>query len=114
MAVSMRTRVGELKARWRKRGHQLDFGVGIAQGYATLGKIGFEGRFDYAAIGTVTNLAARLCDEAQGAQILISQRVYSAVEALVEAETVGKLSLKGFSRPNLVYNVIGLRETRSH
>jgi adenylate cyclase len=114
MAVSMRTSVGELKARWRRRGHQLDFGVGISQGYATLGKIGFEGRFDYAAIGTVTNLASRLCDEADGEQILVSQRVYSAVEALVEAETVGELSLKGFSRPIPVYNIIGLRETPSH
>jgi adenylate cyclase len=114
MAVAMRLRVGELKARWRRRGHQLDFGVGISQGYATLGKIGFEGRFDYAAIGTVTNLAARLCDEAEGGQILISQRVLSAVEGLVEAEMVGELSLKGFSRPMPVYNVIGLRDTPSH
>jgi adenylate cyclase len=114
MAVSMRTRVGELKARWRRRGHQLDFGVGISQGYATLGRIGFEGRFDYAAIGTVTNLAARLCDEADGEQILASQRVLSAVEVLVEAEMVGELSLKGFSRPIPVYNIIGLRETPSH
>jgi adenylate cyclase len=114
MAVSMRTSVGELKARWRRRGHQLDFGVGISQGYATLGKIGFEGRFDYAAIGTVTNLASRLCDKADGEQILVSQLVYSAVEALVEAETVGELSLKGFSRPILVYNIIGLREAPSH
>jgi adenylate cyclase len=114
MAVSMRTRVGELQARWRRRGHQLDFGVGISQGYATLGKIGFEGRFDYAAIGTVTNLAARLCDEADGGQILVSQRVLSAVEVLVEAEMVGELSLKGFSRPIPVYNIIGLRDTPSH
>jgi class 3 adenylate cyclase len=114
MAVAMRTRVGELKTKWRRRGHQLDFGVGIAQGYATLGKIGFEGRFDYAAIGTVTNLASRLCDAADGEQILVSQRVYSAVEVLVEAETVGELSLKGFSRPILVYNIIGLRGTPSH
>ena len=114
MAVSMRTRVRELKDKWHRRGHQLDFGVGISQGYATLGKIGFEGRFDYAAIGTVTNLASRLCDEADGEQILVSPRVYSAVEVLVEAETVGELSLKGFSRPILVYNIIGLRGTPSH
>jgi adenylate cyclase len=114
MAVSMRTRVGELKARWRRRGHLLGFGVGISQGYATLGKIGFEGRFDYAAIGTVTNLAARLCDEAEGEQILVSQRVLSAVEVLVEAEMVGELSLKGFSRAIPTYNIIGLRETPSH
>jgi adenylate cyclase len=114
MAVSMRSRVRELKDKWHRRGHQLDFGVGISQGYATLGKIGFEGRFDYAAIGTVTNLASRLCDEADGEQILVSPRVYSAVEVLVEAETVGELSLKGFSRPILVYNIIGLRGTPSH
>jgi class 3 adenylate cyclase/CheY-like chemotaxis protein len=114
MAVSMRTRVHELKTKWRRRGHQLDFGVGISQGYATLGKIGFEGRFDYAAIGTVTNLASRLCDEAEGEQILVSQRVHSAIEGLVAAETVGELSLKGFSRPVLVYNIIGQRETPSH
>ncbi len=78
-------------------------------GYATLGKIGFEGRFDYAAIGTVTNLASRLCDEAKGGQILISQRVYGAVEERVEAEAVGELALKGFSRSVIAYNVIGLR-----
>jgi adenylate cyclase len=111
MAASMRARVAELKARWRRRGHQLDFAVGVAMGYATLGKIGFEGRFDYAAIGTVTNLAARLCDEAKGDQILAPQRVYSAVEALVEAETVGELSLKGFSRPVLVYNILDVQES---
>jgi adenylate cyclase len=114
MAVSMRTRVRELKDKWHRRGHQLDFGVGISQGYATLGKIGFEGRFDYAAIGTVTNLASRLCDEADGEQILVSPRVYSAVEVLVDAETVGELSLKGFSRPILVFNIIGLRGIPSH
>jgi adenylate cyclase len=110
MAVAMRVRVADLKTGWHKRGHRLAFGVGIAQGYATLGKIGFEGRFDYAAIGTVTNLASRLCDEAKEDQILISQRVYSAVEALVEAEMVGELSLKGFSRPVLAYNIIGFSE----
>jgi adenylate cyclase len=113
MTVAMRARVADLKAGWRRRGHQLDFGVGIDQGYATLGKIGFEGRFDYAAIGTVTNLASRLCDEAKGDQIMVSQRVYSAVEPLVEAETVGELSLKGFSRPVLAYNIIGLSETHA-
>jgi adenylate cyclase len=114
MAISMRTHVRELKDKWHRRGHRLDFGVGISQGYATLGKIGFEGRFDYAAIGRVTNLASRLCDEADGEQILVSPLVYSAVEVLVEAETMGELSLKGFSRPMLVYNIIGLRETPSH
>ena len=110
MAVAMRQRVGELTETWRKRGHQLDFGVGIAQGYATLGKIGFEGRFDYAAIGTVTNLAARLCGEAAGGQILISQRVYAAVEALAVADQVGELSLKGFVKPVPAYNVWALKD----
>jgi adenylate cyclase len=99
MAVAMRSRVGELSEKWRKHGHHLDFGVGIAQGYATLGKIGFEGRFDYAAIGTVTNLAARLCGEAEGGQILINQRVYAAMESIAIAEPVGELSLKGFVKP---------------
>jgi len=110
MAVAMRQRVGELTETWRKRGHQLDFGVGIAQGYATLGKIGFEGRFDYAAIGTVTNLAARLCGEATGSQILISQRVYAAVEALAVADQVGELLLKGFVKPVPAYNVWALKD----
>ena len=110
MAVAMRQRVGELTETWRKRGHQLDFGVGIAQGYATLGKIGFEGRFDYAAIGTVTNLAARLCGEAEGGQILISQRVYAAVEALVIAEPVGELSLKGFVKPVPAFSIRELKD----
>jgi len=109
MAVEMRARVGELRAAWRKRGHQLDFGVGVSMGYATLGKIGFEGRFDYAAIGTVVNLASRLCDEAKGGQILISQRVYSMVEEAVEAEALDRLTLKGFSKPVIAYNVIGLK-----
>ena len=110
MAVAMRQRVGELTGTWRKRGHQLDFGVGIAQCYATLGKIGFQGRFDYAAIGPVTNLAARLCGEAAGGQILISQRVYAAVEALAVANQVGELSLKGFVKPVPAYNVWALKD----
>ena len=110
MAVAMRARVGELLTLWRRRGHQLDFAVGMALGYATLGKIGFEGRFDYAAIGTVTNLASRLCDEAKGGQILISQRVYSAVEGLVVAEALAELTLKGFSRPVAVYNVMDVQQ----
>jgi class 3 adenylate cyclase len=109
MAVAMRERVAELSAEWRKRSHVLDFGVGISQGYATLGKIGFEGRFDYAAIGTVTNLASRLCDEAQAAQILISQRVYAGVEELVDVEPLGELALKGLNRPVTAYNVLGLK-----
>lgn len=111
MAVAMRQQVGELAESWRKRGHQLEFGVGIAQGYATLGRIGFEGRFDYAAIGTVTNLAARLCGEAGGGQILINQRVYASVEDFVVAEPVGELSLKGFVRPVPVFGIIDLKDS---
>ena len=110
MAVEMREFGGKLSEKWRKRGHQLDFGVGIAQGYATLGRIGFEGRFDYAAIGTVTNLASRLCDKAQAGQVLISQRVYAAVEEFVDVEPVGELALKGLHRPVTAYNVLSLKD----
>ncbi len=110
MAVAMREYVRELSGKWRKRDHRLDFGVGIAQGYATLGKIGFEGRFDYAAIGTVTNLASRLCDKAQGGQVLISQRVYGAVEEVVDVEPLGELALKGLHRPVNVYNLVRVKE----
>ncbi len=109
MAQAMRDRVSELSARWRKRGFELDFGVGIAQGYATIGAIGFEGRLDYGAIGTVTNLAARLCGEARPGQILIAQRVFGIVEELVEAEPVGELQLRGFLKPVPAYNVVRLR-----
>ncbi len=84
-------------------------GVGIAQGYATIGAIGFEGRWDYGAIGTVTNLAARLCGEAKGGQILVSRRVASSAEALVDAEPVGALTLKGFARPVPASLVTGLK-----
>jgi class 3 adenylate cyclase len=113
MACAMRERVAELTRRWRRQGHQLDFGVGIAMGYATLGRIGFEGRFDYAAIGSVSNLAARLCGEASGGQILISGRVLGVIEELVQAEALGDLMLKGFHRPVDAYNVLGIRVDRS-
>jgi class 3 adenylate cyclase len=106
MAAAMREQVDELLVKWRKRGYDLDFGVGIAQGYATIGAIGFEGRMDYGAIGTVTNLAARLCGEAKPRQILISQRVLGAVEAIVEVEELGGLTLKGFSKPVPAFNVV--------
>jgi adenylate cyclase len=109
MAAAMRDRVRELRAIWRKRGHDLDLGVGIAQGYATIGAIGFEGRWDYGAIGTVTNLAARLCSEAQGGQVLITSRVAAAVEDLVQAEEVGALALRGLTRPVPTFNVVGLK-----
>ena len=110
MAVGMRQQMRELTGKWQQRGHVLDFGVGIAHGYATLGMIGFEGRVDYAAIGPVTNLAARLCAEARGGQILISQPVYVALEELLEAEPLGELSLKGFLQPVSVFNVRALQE----
>ena len=98
----------DLSARWRKRGWDLGVGMGIAQGYATIGAIGFEGRWDYGAIGTVTNLAARLCGEAKAGQILISAKVAAAVEGLVEAEDVGALTLKGLARPVPIWSVRGL------
>jgi class 3 adenylate cyclase len=105
----MRTSVEALTGRWRKLGFDLHIGMGIAQGYATLGAIGFEGRWDYGAIGTVTNLAARLCGEARGGQILVSRRLYSAVEPLVEAEPLGELTLRGFARPITAFNVLRSR-----
>jgi adenylate cyclase len=109
MALAMRDRARELGARWRKRGHELDMGIGIAQGFATIGAIGFEGRLDYGAIGTVTNLAARLCGVSTAGQILVSQRLLGTVEALAEAELVGELSFKGFSKPVPAFNVVRLR-----
>jgi len=105
MAVAMRDRVTQLTAAWRKRGYDLALGVGIAQGYATIGAIGFEGRWDYGAIGTVTNLAARLCAEAKGGQILVSSRVAGAVEELIDADEVGTLALRGFLKPVPTFNV---------
>jgi class 3 adenylate cyclase len=109
MAWAMRQRVDRLAQGWRKHGYELGFGVGIAQGYATVGKIGFEGRFDYGAIGTVTNLASRLCDEAGAGQILMTRRVYTAVEDIVEVEPVGDLHLKGFTKPVAAFNVVGVK-----
>jgi adenylate cyclase len=108
MAVAMRERVGELARGWNRLGYELAFGVGIAVGYATLGRIGFEGRYDYGAIGNVVILASRLSSEAKPGQILLSQRAFVAVEEIVDAEEVGELALKGFSRPIAVVNVIGL------
>src|SRR3989440_39619 len=109
MTVAMRDAMEDLAAQWRRLGFELHVGVGIAQGYATIGAIGFEGRLDYGAIGTVTNLAARLCGEAQPRQILISQRVYGGVEDSVEVEDLGGLTLKGFSKPVPAFNVLRLR-----
>jgi class 3 adenylate cyclase len=106
MALDMRVTIGALIERWRRLGHDLGFGIGIAHGFATLGTIGFEGRFDYAAIGTVSNVASRLCDEAKPGQILISPRVLLAVEDAVTVEAVGDFELKGIRRPVAAYNVL--------
>jgi adenylate cyclase len=106
MALEMRGAIGVLIDKWRRLGHELGFGIGVSHGYATLGTIGFEGRFDYAAIGTVSNIASRLCDEAEPGQILISPRVLMAVEGSVQVEPAGEFTLKGIRRPLPVYNVI--------
>jgi adenylate cyclase len=107
MALAMRERLAGLRVRWDRLGYELDCGFGIAQGYATIGAIGFEGRWDYGAIGTVTNLAARLCGEARPGQILVSRRVLATVEGLA-TEPLGEVTLKGFHRPVPVFNVVGL------
>jgi adenylate cyclase len=109
MAVAMRAALSGLSSDWRKRGHDLGFGVGIASGYATIGTIGFEHRLDYGAIGPATNLAARLCGDAKNMQILISPRALAKVEDRIEVESVGELTLKGFHRPIPAYNVLGIR-----
>jgi len=109
MSLAMRERVKELTVRWRKLGHDLDFGVGIAQGYATIGAIGYEGRWEYGAIGSVPNLAARLCGEAKPGEILIAQRLLASVEELVDYEAAGELALKGFHRPVSAYRIVALK-----
>ena len=109
MALAMRDAAEALGRHWRRRGIELGLGIGIAQGYATIGAIGFEDRVDYGAIGTVTNLAARLCAEAKAGQVLVSQRVLCEVEELVQAEAVGELPLKGFAKPLPVAEIAGLR-----
>ena len=106
MAIDMRAAIEQLIGKWRKLGHDIGFGIGVAHGFATLGTIGFEGRFDYAAIGTVSNVASRLCDEAKPGQILISPRVLMAVEGAISVEPVGEFKLKGISRPLATYNVL--------
>jgi class 3 adenylate cyclase len=109
MAVAMRDAVATLLHTWRRRGHALGFGVGVAMGYATIGRIGFEGRFDYAAIGTVTNLSARLCQEARDGQILVSQQVRAEIEPFAETKPVGPLVLRGFAKPVPVFDILGIR-----
>jgi class 3 adenylate cyclase len=110
MALAMRDRIADLTADWRKRGYDLDIGLGLAKGFATIGAIGFEGRWDYGAIGTVTNLAFRLCGEARPGQVLAAKRVAAAVEGLVETEPAGDLALKGFSRPVSTVVLLTLRD----
>ena len=109
MALAVRVAAGELAMNWRRHGHALDFGIGIAQGYATIGAIGFEGRRDYGTIGTVCNTAARLCGEAKPGQILISQRVCVRVEQAIEVESAGELTLKGLSKPLPAFSVMGAK-----
>jgi adenylate cyclase len=106
MALEMREVIGTLTEKCHRPGHEIGFGIGIAHGFATLGTIGFEGRFDYAAIGTVANVASRLCDEAKPGQILIGPRVFMAVENAVQVEPVGEFTLKGIRRPLAAYNVL--------
>jgi len=109
MAVAMRERFVQTMVRWKKRGHDIGLGIGIAHGYATIGQIGFEDRIGYGVIGRVTNLAARLCSEAKEGQILVSQPVFALVEDLVEAEDAGQLTLKGFARPVSACSVVKLK-----
>ena len=110
MALAMQAAFPPLGEQWRKRGYDLGLGCGVAQGYATLGQIGFEGRWDYAAIGSVTNLAARLCSEAAGGQVLVDRKTMARVEELVLAQSAGPLTLKGFAQPMPAFHVTGLRK----
>lgn len=112
MAVAMRSRIQTLTDQWTRRGHNLGFSIGIAQGFATMGRVGFEGRYDYAAIGSVTNLASRLCSEAAQDQILVTQRVKNAAEEYIVSNPAGEMTLRGFSRPIAVYDIKGLNAAR--
>jgi len=107
LALEMRSAALELSATWKKRGADLGLGIGVAQGFATVGAIGFEGRIEYTAIGTVTNLAARLCQHAKAGEIIISQRVYAEVSENVETDDLGELQLHGFSRPTRAFRCVG-------
>jgi class 3 adenylate cyclase len=106
MAIEMRDRVKELRTAWRKKGYDLDLGVGLAAGYATLGTMGFEGRMDYGTVGNLPNLAARLCAEAKGGQILTDQKTMSRLEETFDAEAIQELNLKGINRPVAAFNII--------
>lgn len=109
MALTMQRDFAPLRAAWKKRGHDLDLGIGIVQGFATLGAIGYEGRWDYACIGSVTNLAARLCSEAKGGQILTNQKTLTRIEDSVHAEALGEVTLKGIALPVQVFNITGIK-----
>jgi adenylate cyclase len=109
MALAMRETMADLSSKWRRRGHELDFSVGIALGFATLGRIGFDGRYDYGAVGSVMNMASRLCSEAEPGQILVSDRIHAEVEGMVEAEEARGLTLKGFGKPTPGFRILGLR-----
>ena len=111
LALEMRAQIETLSTQWQRKGHRLGFGVGIASGYATLGQIGFERRREYTAIGSVINLASRLCDEAKPGQILIAQRAFGAVEQLVRSKPVGELKLKGFAKPVVTHEILKLRNS---
>lgn len=113
MALEMRDRAKELRTGWLKKGYDLDLAVGVAAGYATVGNFGFEGRMDYGAVGKVTNLAYRLCDEARGGQILTNQKTLSRIEDFVRAEPLEELRLKGFLRPITAFNILGSRQVPS-
>jgi adenylate cyclase len=108
MALAMREQAAQLGERWRKLGYDLGLAIGVAQGFATMGAIGFEARLDYAAIGSVTNLAARLCAEASSGEILVNGKTLAPVESLVRVESLGVLELKGFSAPVPAYRIVGL------
>jgi len=110
MAMEMRERMKSLRTAWLRNGYDLDLGLGLVSGFATIGNIGFEGRMEYGAVGNVTNLAARLCSEAKGGQILTNQRTLSRIESLVEAELLGEMHLKGFLRPVAAFNLITLKQ----
>jgi class 3 adenylate cyclase len=109
MSLDMRNRVKELRGAWLKKGYDLDLGVGFATGYATLGTIGFEGRLDYGTIGNLPNLAARLCAEAKGGQLLTDRKTMSKLDELFVAETLDEVHLKGISRPVTAYNVVAMK-----
>ena len=114
MALAMRERMKDLRESWLRNGYDLDLGIGVAAGFATLGNIGFEGRMSYGAIGNVTNLASRLCDEAKGGQILTTKRTLSRAENILDAEYLGEMRLKGFLRAVPAFNILGLKPTSAH